>query len=200
MKKTLLVVLMGFILIPLLPGGVKPGDKAVPFTLLNVDGTTVSLSDYQNQKGVILIFTSNTCPFTKAYEERMIQLHNKYAGTGYPLVTINSNNPQISPDDSYEHMKKRAMEMNYPFPYLKDEKQEICEAYGASRTPQVYLLQKSDVGFKVAYMGAIDDNSLDPRSVANRYLEKAIRALSEGEKPDPTSTRAIGCAIKKEDS
>jgi len=198
MKKVILFVLYSFLLPPFVFGGVKPGDKAIPFTLLNVDGRTVSLSDYSNQKGVILIFTCNTCPFTKAYEERIIQLHNTYLSMGFPVVAINSNNPQISPDDSYSHMKARALEKNYSFPYLKDDKEEIFKAYGATRTPQAYLLEKNGDSFRVAYMGAIDDNSLDPRSVANRYLEKAIRALREGKRPDPATTRAIGCTIKTE--
>ena len=200
MKNLLLIVLLTFLLLPLIHGGTKPGDKAAPFSLLNVDGSTVSLSDYEHQKGVILIFTCNTCPFTKAYEERIIQLHNTYASMGFPVIAINSNNPKISPDDSFEHMKARALEKSYPFPYLKDEQEEVCIAYGASRTPQVYLLERSGDGFKIAYMGAIDDNSLDPRSVANRYLEKAIRALREGNRPNPDITRAIGCTIKKSDS
>jgi peroxiredoxin len=196
MKRVILVALLNFLLLPWIFGGVKPGDKAISFTLLNVDGTAISLSDYGHQKGVILIFTCNTCPFTKAYEERIIQLHNTYEAMGFPLLAINSNNSHISPDDSYKHMRERAIEKNYPFPYLKDENEEVCKAYGATRTPQVYLLEKSEDGFKVAYMGAIDDNSLDPRSVANRYLEKAIRALREGKRPDPATTRAIGCTIK----
>ncbi len=200
MKKVILFVLFNLLLLAFVLGGVKPGGKAAPFTLLNVDGKTVSLSDYINQKGVILIFTCNTCPFTKAYEERIIQLHNTYLSIGFPVVAINSNNPQISPDDSFNQMKARAMEKNYPFPYLKDDKEEVCKAYGATRTPQVYLLEKSGDGFRVAYMGAIDDNSLDSRSVANRHLEKAIRALREGKRPDPATTRAIGCTIKTEDN
>jgi len=196
MRKLLLIALLNFLLLPWIFGGVKPGDKAVSFTLLNVDGTAVSLSDYGHQKGVILIFTCNTCPFTKAYEERIIQLHKTYVSMGFPLLAINSNNSHISPDDSFKHMRARAMEKNYPFPYLKDKNEEVCKAYGATRTPQVYLLEKSGDVFRVAYMGAIDDNSLDARSVSNRYLEKAIRALREGKRPDPATTRAIGCTIK----
>jgi peroxiredoxin len=196
MKKVLLAFLFTFLLLPGLQGGLKPGERAAPFTLLSVDGTTVSLSDYSNQKGVILIFIANTCPFTKAYEERIIQIHNTYASRGFPVVAINSNNPQISPDDSFEHMKAKAMMKSYPFPYLKDDMEELSKTYGATRTPQVFLLEQNGNGFTLAYTGAIDDNSLDPRSVANRYLEKAIQALSNGKRPSPATTRAIGCTIK----
>jgi len=184
----------------LVHGGLKPGDKATLFTLMNVDSTNVSLSDYSNQKGVILVFTSVPCPFSKAYEQRIIELHNRYADLGFPMVAINSNNPEISPQDSFYHMQVRAREKAYPFPYLKDSKEEICKAYGATRTPFIFLLEKRGDGFQVAYMGALDDNSLDARSVANRYLENAIHALTQGERPDPASTRAIGCLIKIKDS
>lgn len=196
MKKVILASLLLFVALILVHGGLKPGDKAASFSLKNVDGTIVSLSDYSNQKGMILVFTCNPCPFSKAYEQRIIQLHNKYVNLGFPVVAINSNSSEISPEDSFSHMKLRADEKGYPFPYLKDEKGEVCKAYGATRTPHIYLLKKNGMGFNVAYVGAIDDNALDPRSVSNRYLENAIRALSEGERPDPDTTRPIGCIIK----
>ncbi len=96
--------------------GLKPGDTAEEFTLINVDGTEVSLSDYNDQKGVILVFTCNPCPFAKAYEQRIIQLHQKYAEQGFPVVAINPNDDEISPDDTFEKMKARARERSIPFP------------------------------------------------------------------------------------
>lgn len=200
MKKGILAVFLCAAATLLVHGGLKPGDKATSFTLMNVDSTSVSLSDYSNQKGVILVFTSVPCPFSKAYEQRIIDLHNRYSDLGYPVIAINSNNPEISPQDSFFHMQVRAREKAYPFPYLKDSKEEICKAYGATRTPHIFLLEKKGDGFRVAYTGAFDDNSLDARSVANRYLENAIHALTLGETPDPASTRAIGCLIKIQDS
>jgi len=197
MKKVIVTSLLSFVVLLVVHGGLKPGDKAVSFSLKNVDGNTVSLTDYSNQKGIILIFTCIPCPFSKAYEQRIIQLHNKYVNFGFPVVAINSNSTEISPEDSFRHMEQRANEIGYPFPYLKDEKGEVCKAYGATRTPHIYLLEKNSNGFKIAYVGAIDDNALDSRSVSNRYLENAIRALSEGERPDPDTTRPIGCIIKR---
>ncbi len=196
MKKVILASLLSFMALLLVHGGLKPGDKAASFSLKSVNGDIISLSDYSNQKGVILIFTSIPCPFSKAYEQRIIDLHNKYANLGFPVVAINSNSPEISPEDSFSHMKLRALEKGYPFTYLKDEMGEVCKAYGATRTPHIYLLQKSSNGFKIAYVGSIDDNVLDSRSVANRYLENAILAITKGEKPDPGTTRPIGCMIK----
>lgn len=180
----------------LVNAGLKPGDNAVKFSLKGVDGSTVSLSDYSDQKGVIVVFTCNPCPFAQAYEQRIIQLHKNYADQGFPVVAINPNDDEISPEDTYEGMKARASERGYPFPYLKDVTQEVYQAYGATRTPHVFLLENKGGKFKVAYIGAIDDNAMDAASVLNKYLEKAIGALMAGESPDPASTKAIGCSIK----
>ena len=196
MKRTIL----GFIILiafgTLVFGQLKPGDKAVEFTLKNVDEKMVSLSDYSDQKGVILIFTCNPCPFAKAYEQRIINLHKQYAGQGYPVVAIDPNDDEISPEDPFEKMQARASEKGYPFPYLKDETQEVYKAYGATRTPHIYLLENKKGTFRVAYIGAIDDNAMESAAVQKRYLEDAIEALNTGKKPEPAITKAIGCTIK----
>jgi len=194
MKRVILTSVLALLTLILVHGGLKPGDHAVSFSLKNVDGKTVALSDYSSQKGVIVVFTCNPCPFAKAYEQRIIDLHNKYAGQGFPVVAINSNNPVVSPEDSFENMKSRASEKNYPFPYLVDD-QGIFEAYGATRTPHIFLLEKSGNGFEVAYIGAIDDNAMEASAVSKRYLESAIKAVMAGEKPSPASTKAVGCTI-----
>ena len=174
----------------------EPGDQAVPFTLKNVDGKMVSLSDYEDEKGVILVFTCNPCPFAKAYEQRIVQLHEDYAAAGYPVVAVNPNDDLVSPDDTFEKMKARAADRDYPFPYLKDEAQEVYKAYGATRTPHIFVLNNDDGTFKVAYIGAIDNNAMNARSVTEKYVEDAIEALENGNQPDPAKVRAIGCTIK----
>lgn len=196
MKKTILTLVLALMAIMLVDAGLKPGDNAAEFSLKNVDGTEVSLSDYQDQKGVILVFTCNPCPFSKAYEQRIITLHNTYADKGFPVVAINPNDVEISPDDSMDKMKARAEEQNYPFPYLKDATQEVYKAYGASKTPHIFLLKNDGGKFKVSYVGAIDDNAMDVAEVTSKYLEQAIAALLSGSIPDPASTKAIGCTIK----
>lgn len=196
MKKTILTLTLAFFSILMVFAGLKPGDNAVKFSLKNVDGSTISLSDYSDQKGVILVFTCNPCPFAKAYEQRIIQLHEKYADQGFPVVAINPNDEDVSPEDSFDKMIARAGEKGYPFPYLKDETQEIYKAYGASRTPHIFLLKNKGGKFKVAYIGAVDDNAMDATAVLNRYLEKAIGAVLSGDKPEPATTKAIGCVIK----
>ena len=196
MKKTIVTSVLALMAFMLVNAGLKPGDNAVEFSLKNVDGTSVSLSDYADQKGVIVVFTCNPCPFAKAYEQRIITLHKSYADQGFPVVAINPNDVEISPDDSMDKMEARAEEQDYPFPYLKDESQEVYKAYGASKTPHIFLLQNKGGKFKVAYIGAIDDNAMDATDVNSKYVEKAIAALLSGSNPDPATTKAIGCTIK----
>ena len=196
MKKLLFTSAILFTALIFVNAGLKPGDNAVEFSLKNVDGTTVSLSDYSDQKGVIVVFTCNPCPFAKAYEKRIIQLHEEYADQGFPVVAINSNDEEVSPEDTYEKMKSKADEKGYPFPYLKDDSQEVFKSFGAIRTPHIFFLEKKGSKFKVAYIGAIDDNPMDAKAVTKTYLEDAIAAVLDGKKPSPATTKAVGCTIK----
>lgn len=176
--------------------GYDIGDYASDFALPNIDGKTVSLSDFKEAKGFLVIFTCNTCPYAVAYEDRIIALDKKYKTLGVPVIAINPNNPEIQPKDSFTHMQKRAEEKGFTFPYLLDEGQEVYPKYGATRTPHVFLLEKTDKGNLVRYIGAIDDNYGDPASVKQRYVEMAVDAMLNGGDIDPTTTRAIGCSIK----
>src|SRR5437764_553070 len=136
----LFIALFAFLFIAAAPdAGYKPGDKARDFKLKNVDGKMMSLADYKDAKGFIVTFTCNHCPFAKAYEDRIIALHTKYAAKGYPVVAINPNDKDREPDDSFDNMVIRAKDKKYPFAYLYDESQEIAKAYGATRTPHVYI-------------------------------------------------------------
>ena len=182
--------------------GYTIGDTAKSFRLKNVDGKMVDLSEMDEVKGFAVIFTCNHCPYSVAYEDRIIELDKKYKSKGYPVIAVNPNNPDAYPDDSFEKMQERAEEKGFTFPYLVDENGKIAKTYGASKTPHVYLLQKEGEELKVAYIGAIDDNYKDPSAVENHYLADAIDALLEGEEPDPSYTKAIGCSIKtkKKDS
>jgi peroxiredoxin len=176
--------------------GYKVGDKAANFTLKNIDGAMVSLSDFSSQKGVIVVFTCNHCPFAKMYESRIIDLHNKFSAKGFPVVAINPNDPVAEPEDSFENMQKRAKEKSFPFKYIFDETQATSKTYGATRTPHVYLLKNDGGSFTVSYIGAIDDNHSDAANVKEKYLDKAITALIGNSKPNPENTKAIGCGIK----
>jgi peroxiredoxin len=176
------------------PSGYVVGDKVEDIALKNVDGRMVSLNDYPNAKGFIVIFTCNHCPYAQSYEDRIVALHKKYAAQGFPVIAINPNDPEIVPEDSYEEMQKRAVEKSFPFPYLFDEKQAALGKYGASRTPHVFLLDKDRI---VRYIGAIDDNAESAKDARKKYVENAISALNKGKKPEPNFTRAVGCTIKR---
>ena len=176
--------------------GYKPGDKALGFTLKNVDGNNFGLADVSDNKGVILIFTCNHCPFSVAYEDRIIALSKKYKEQGFPVLAINPNDPVAYPADSYENMIERASEKGFDFPYLLDETQEIAKAYGAMKTPHVYILSKKESDYIVEYVGAIDDNSNEPDQVKIKYVENAIEELLQGKKVTTNYTKAIGCGIK----
>lgn len=177
-------------------GGYKVGDRAADFKLMNVDDKMVSLADYPDAKGFIIVFTCNHCPFSVKYEDRINALDKKYKAKGYPVIAINPNDASQHASDDFASMKKRAKEKKFSFPYLHDETQAVATAFGASRTPHVYLLQKQAAGTAVKYIGAIDDNSDSEKQVKEKYLENAVDALLADKPVSPDFTKAIGCTIK----
>lgn len=178
------------------PKGYEVGDRAMDFKLKNVDGRMVSMADYKDAKGFIVVFDCNTCPYSKAYNSRIIALNKKYASKGVPLIAINANDPGMSPGDSFEAMVSQARKKDYDFPYLVDETQTVARTYGATNTPHVYVLEKEGQELKVAYIGAIDDNSRNEAAVTKRYVEDAVDAILNGGNVPVEKTKAIGCTIK----
>jgi len=178
--------------------GYKIGEVATDFKLKNVDNKMLSLSDYKDAKGYIVIFTCNHCPFAKAYEDRIIALNNKYSAKGYPVIAINPNNPKLIPSDSFEAMQVRAKEKGFTFPYLFDDGQKIYPQYGATKTPHVFILQKEKGKNIVRYIGAIDDNYANANDVSHKYVETAVDELLAGKAIAQTTTLAIGCGTKAE--
>ncbi|MGB3181441.1 MAG: thioredoxin family protein [Cyclobacteriaceae bacterium] len=180
--------------------GYKVGDIARDFNLKNIDGEMVSLSDFKDAKGYIVVFTCNHCPYAKMYEQRIIDLHNKYAEKGYPVIAINPNDPEKQPQDSYENMQKRAEDKGFPFVYLVDESQEIARTYGAAYTPHVFLLKKEGNKNRVAYIGAIDNNYKNAEAADTKYVEKAVDDLMDGKSVETKQAKGIGCTIKWKES
>ena len=176
--------------------GYKVGDIATDFSLENIDGKKVSLADYKDAKGFIVIFTCNTCPYAVAYEDRIEALNKKYAEKGYPVIAIMPNNTDVKPGDNMEAMQARAKAKGFTFPYLMDAGQKIYPQYGATKTPHVYILEKTKKGNVVKYIGAIDDNYKDAAAVTETYAEDAVDALLSKEEVKVKETRAIGCSIK----
>jgi peroxiredoxin len=196
MLKTFCLLLVFALLFAGAPSGLEPGDMAHNFTLKNVDGKNISLSDYKDRKGIILIFDCNTCPYSKMYNERIQALDKNFKSKGFPVVAINSNNGEVSPGDSYENMMKQAKSKGYTFPYLYDESGEVAKAYGATNTPHVFLLKREGSEFTVAYIGAIDNNTQDASAATKKYVESSIDELLQGKPVTTTKTKAIGCTIK----
>ena len=195
---TLLLVVSAFAItrIDVFEGGYAVGDEATDFHLKDVSGSFVSLSDFPEAKGFIVVFTCNTCPFAIANQQRIMELDKKFKSKGFPVIAINPNNPEVQPGDSFEAMQELAAEKGFTFPYLFDDDQEIYPQFGAVKTPHVYLLQKENDALIVKYIGAIDDSARDEATVTKHYLEDAVMALLYGAEVPVTSTKAIGCAIK----
>ena len=176
--------------------GYDIGDVATDFKLENVDNNFISLSDFSEAKGFILIFTCNTCPYAVAYEDRIEALNKKYAKLGYPVVAVMPNNTKIKPGDSLEAMKKRTIEKGFTFPYLIDRDQSIFPQYGATKTPHIYILEKVKGENIVRYIGAIDDNYKNASMVKVKYVENAVEELLNSKDVHVAKTKAGGCSIK----
>lgn len=173
--------------------GYAIGDKVDDFNLQGIDGEWAMLSESMGEDGAIIVFTCNTCPFAKMYEDRLIELHNMYAEQGFPVIAINPNDPDVQPGDSFDKMKERADAKGFTFQYLFDDGQEVYPKFAATNTPQVFLI---DSDMKLRYKGAIDDNPQDADAVKTNYVSAAIAALKDGKDPETTTTKAIGCGIK----
>lgn len=171
----------------------KPGDQALAFTLPGVDGKTYSLGDFSDKNAVAVIFTCNHCPYAQAWEGRLIQAQADYADKGVQILAINANDAEKYPGDNFEAMQQRAQAQGFNFPYLHDETQEVAVAYGAERTPEIFLFDRSGI---LQYHGAPDDNYENPDAVENRYFRDALDAVLEGRAPATTQTPPVGCTIK----
>lgn len=182
-------------------GFYEVGDKVKDFELKNVDGKMVSLSDYPDAKGFVVIFTCNHCPYAKSYEDRIIALDKEYKSKGYPIIAINSTNAELEPRDSYENMIIRAEEKGFTYPYLYDDNQDVLMDFGAQSTPTTFILDKNNNNeMIIKYIGAIDDNYSNPAAVKVNYVENALESLLSGGEPSVTNTKAIGCGIKYNES
>lgn len=172
------------------------GDSIEDFSLKNVDGKFVSLANFKDAKGFIVIFTCNSCPYAKMYEQRIIDLDKKYSHKKWQVIAINPNDPSVQEGDSYEKMQALAKEKEYGFPYLFDEGQVVYPKWGAARTPHAFIIQRTERGNILEYVGAIDDNARNANAVKVNYIDKTISSLESGEEPSPRTTKAIGCTIK----
>jgi peroxiredoxin len=173
------------------------GDKAPgqDLELKNIDGNTLTLEKLKGEKGLLVIYSCNTCPWVVAWEDRYNELYKYSANEGIGFVLVNSNEAKREGDDSLDEMKKHAQEKGYfNFAYVVDENHQLADLFGATKTPDVFLF---NADLELVYKGAIDDNSKDKNAVEEPYLMNALKALSAGKKIKPETTKALGCSIKR---
>ena len=172
------------------------GDVVADFKLKSTSGGVTSMAENRSAKGYIIVFTCNHCPFSKAYESRIMALDKKYALQGYPVLAINPNDPTAYEEDSFENMQAVAKSKGYTFEYLQDESQNVARAFGAARTPSAYVIKREGDKFIMQYIGGIDDNTQDANGVTKRYVEDAVNSLLVGKPVVVNITKSVGCAVK----
>jgi peroxiredoxin len=169
------------------------GDRLPDFKLPGVDGKSYTNYNYADRYALLVIFTCNHCPYSRAYWKRIYKLATKYEEDNLGIVAVNSNDAQQYPEDSFENMKKIARELDFNFPYLHDETQELAAKFGATRTPEVFLFNSKR---ELVYKGAIDDCWDNESMVTRVYLEDAIEYALDGIEVDYPEIPAVGCSIK----
>ena len=165
------------------------------FSLLNTNGKMVSLADYPDAKGFVIIFTCNHCPFAKLYPERINALYDKFLPLGIPVIAISSTDTIVYEEDSYPNMVKKATEEHFKFPYLYDNTQAVAKNFKADQTPHAFIIWKENKNWVVKYNGAIDDNGAEPKLIQHKYIEEAVDALLKNKDFAIKETRSIGCKI-----
>jgi len=169
------------------------GDKAIAFELAGVEGRTRSLAELaEGKKATAVMFICNHCPYVLGWLDRLISAARDYAGQDVAFAGINANDASKYPADSFDNMVKLAEEWDLPFPYLWDESQEVAGAYGAERTPEIFLF---DGDMRLRYHGAPDDNR-DETQASQAYLRDALEAILAGQEPPVEDTAPVGCTIK----
>lgn len=169
------------------------GATAIDFTLPGVDGTDHALNDYADKAALVVVFTCNHCPYALAWEPRLLQTQADYAERGVQLIAISANDAEKYPADSFPAMQEHATRNNWNIPYLYDESQATTRAYGAERTPEVFVF---DTARTLRYHGTVDDNYEEPEAVTEHYLRDALDAILAGRTPAVTETPPVGCTIK----
>ncbi len=164
------------------------------FSLRNVNGSSVSTRDFASAKVLVVVFSCNTCPYSRAYQARLVQLHKTFGGRGVQFIVVNPNDVKKSPGDSFAAMQKLAEQAGYLFPYVHDESQQVARTFGASRTPEAFVFDQKR---RLIYRGQIDDNT-EEAQVRTSHLKNALDNALAGTsgKINPSTTRAFGCTIK----
>lgn len=161
--------------------------------MAGVGGSSLSIADVKGTKGTLVIFTCNSCPWVKAWEARIAELGNTYAKQGVGVIAINANDPSLKAEDDFPAMQERAKALGLAFPYVVDASSDVARAFGATRTPEVFLFDRKG---KLTYHGAVDDNAREPEKVTTRWLRDALNATVGGKAVAVKETKSLGCNIK----
>ena len=191
--KIILSIMTG---ITFLIGGELEIGSAMPLMdhqLADISGNTMTLADVKGDAGTLVVFSCNTCPWVIRWEDRYVSLANTYAPKGIGMIAVNSNAARFGSEDSLEEMVEHAKNNGYNFPYAQDPGSKLATAFGATKTPHIYLFNADD---KLVYLGAIDDNAKNAKKVEVPFLANAIDALLAGKPINPQATKALGCSIK----
>ena len=193
------LILMTLVLVMLVTAQAQKleiGDKAVltDVKVTDVTGKKVSIDDVKGENGVLVLFSSNTCPFVQKWEGRYIETKKLADQNKLGMIVLNSNCANRSGVDSMDEMKKRASEKGYNFIYAVDGGSKIANAFTGQTTPHAFLFDKD---MKLVYKGAIDDNYDNASAVKNAYLKDAIQAVASGKKVAVSETKPVGCGIKR---
>lgn len=191
--KIILSIMTG---ITFLIGGELEIGSAMPLMdhqLADISGNTMTLADAKGDAGTLVVFSCNTCPWVIRWEDRYVTLANTYVPKGIGMIAVNSNAARFGSEDSLEEMVEHAKNNGYNFPYAQDPESELASAFGATKTPHIYLFNADD---KLVYLGAIDDNAKNAKKVEVPFLANAIDALLAGNPINPQTTKALGCSIK----
>ena len=191
--KKILIHIMGFTF--LLAGELEIG-STMPLKdlkLADISGKNITLANAKGDVGTLVVFSCNTCPWVIRWEDRYVSLANTYAQKGIGMIAVNSNAARFGGEDSLEEMLEHAKNNGYNFPYAQDPESELASAFGATKTPHIYLFDGDD---KLVYRGAIDDNAKNAKKVDVPFLANAIDALLAGNPINPQTTKALGCSIK----
>jgi len=174
---------------------------AASYTMMNIDGSQVSINDINGENGALVIFTCNSCPFvvgrgetTEGWEGRYNGIIELASENGFGTLLVNSNAARRDDSDSFMKMKSHAMEMGYLAPYVLDEESKLANNFGARTTPHVFLFN-SDL--ELIYKGSIDDSVDSAEEVEEHFLKDAISRSAEGKRIKTNSTKAVGCSIKR---
>ena len=161
--------------------------------MASVGGGNLSIAEVKGSKGTLIVFTCNSCPFAKAWEGRIAEIGNTYAKQGIGVIAINANDPAVKAEDDFPAMQERAKSLGLAFPYVVDASSDVARAFGATRTPEVFLFDRKG---KLVYHGAVDDNSREPEKVTSRWLRDALDATAAGKAVAIKETKSLGCTIK----